>query len=222
MPDLWNIHSNKNKSRFLALVAGLIGIALAVMAKSHVQQSNGALAAFWLGVMLIAIAAVALLEDETITITVDTHRRELFFLKKSWLGQQKTRVPFTSVEGVAVRRVGRVDQFPSYHLQIRLKNGRHLKTGRWSFDLSEINDLGSQLVNAIGCPFHEGPVPRALGAQQAIFAAIGAVIVYVIWYRFTTGQICPAMWFGTAPPVVMGLAFLVLLSVIRRWPKTKS
>ncbi len=38
-----------------------------------------------------------------------------------------------------------------------------------------------------------------------ISAAIG-ILVYVIWYGVTTGQYCSAMWFGSAPPVIIFIA----------------
>lgn len=43
------------------------------------------------------------------------------------------------------------------------------------------------------------------GARLAVAAVVG-VFTWVVYYRFSVGPWCPAMWFGTAPPLVMLLA----------------
>ena len=43
--------------------------------------------------------------------------------------------------------------------------------------------------------------------------SLGAgVLIYVLWYWYEVGQFCVAMWFGTAPPVIIGLSALTLQS----------
>ena len=38
-----------------------------------------------------------------------------------------------------------------------------------------------------------------------------------LWFRLEIGPWCPAMWFGTAPPVILVAAFTLLLALFRRF-----
>lgn len=40
-------------------------------------------------------------------------------------------------------------------------------------------------------------------ALKHLLAIIGSILSYAIWYRMQVGPWCPAMWFGTAPPILM-------------------
>jgi hypothetical protein len=46
--------------------------------------------------------------------------------------------------------------------------------------------------------------------------ALWAAALYVLWYRLAVGPWCPAMWFGTPPPVIVLAAFAVLQGLFRR------
>jgi hypothetical protein len=43
------------------------------------------------------------------------------------------------------------------------------------------------------------------GARLAVAAVVG-MLSWVVYYRVNVGPWCPAMWFGTAPPLVMLLS----------------
>ncbi len=51
-----------------------------------------------------------------------------------------------------------------------------------------------------------------------LLAVMGAVTIYVIWYGLQTGgQYCNAMWFGSAPPVIMLIAFWFIWDILNRF-----
>jgi hypothetical protein len=57
--------------------------------------------------------------------------------------------------------------------------------------------------------------PASVG--YVIAAALGAVVLYAAWFRFSVGPWCPAMWFGNAPPVFILAGFALLLGLLRRF-----
>lgn len=44
-----------------------------------------------------------------------------------------------------------------------------------------------------------------------------AILIYKVWYKIVVGKFCPAMWYGPMPLIIIGLAFLSILRLLRRW-----
>lgn len=56
-------------------------------------------------------------------------------------------------------------------------------------------------------------------ALKLAVSAGGGWLGYVIWYRCHIGPWCPAMWGGTAPPVIMlVIAGMIWRIASRVWP----
>lgn len=53
--------------------------------------------------------------------------------------------------------------------------------------------------------------------NKVICAGGGAVVFYVAWYGIRFGHFCPAMWFGTAPPVIMGVVFFTIFGFLNNY-----
>jgi hypothetical protein len=51
---------------------------------------------------------------------------------------------------------------------------------------------------------------------RLLISAVFGVAAWVVYYRLRVGPFCPAMWFGTAPPVVMLLAGSALYRALGR------
>lgn len=51
---------------------------------------------------------------------------------------------------------------------------------------------------------------------KIIVSFIIAIFIYKVWYKITVGKLCPAMWYGSAPLVIIGGAFLFILLVFRK------
>jgi len=200
-----------------SLLVGLLFIWLTC--RIPVQDSN-TVAAMWLGVMLIAVGLAAIILAEEVVTTVDPGERCLRIdCRRRW-GSVSMTVPFDDVVSVNVARVGsRSDGTPSFWLQIERAGGKAFSTGRWSLSETEIRRLAERLSAEIGCGCRGGGgmrlSPASVGRVAA--AAIGAVVLYAAWFRFSAGPWCPAMWFGTAPPVFILVGFAMLLGLFRRF-----
>lgn len=200
-----------------SLLVGLLFIWLTC--RIPVQDSN-TVAAMWLGVMLIAVGLAAIILGEEVVTVVDPGQRVLTLDSRRRWGSVSVTMPFDDVASVNVARVGsRSDGTPSFWLQIGRADGKVFSTGRWSLSETEIRQLAERLSAAIGCECRGGggmPLsPASVGRVAA--AAIGAVILYAAWFRFSAGPWCPAMWFGTAPPVFILTCFALLLGLFRRF-----
>ena len=56
----------------------------------------------------------------------------------------------------------------------------------------------------------------SLAGLKLLIAFILGIAIYAIYYWFQFHQWCPAMWFGTAPPVVIGLVTLSAYRILNR------
>jgi len=214
----WQIESSSGKGLLMAvgsLLAGLLFIWLTC--RIPVQDSNTA-AAMWLGILLAGLGLAAIILAEEIVTTVDPGERCVRLdCRRRW-GNVSLTVPFDEVVSVNVAKVGsRSDGTPSFWLQIERVGGKVFSTGRWSTNEAEIQRLAERLSAGIGCECRGGVPLGPASVLRVAAAATGAVVVYAIWFRFSVGPWCPAMWFGTAPPVFVLAAFAVLLGLFRRF-----
>jgi hypothetical protein len=217
--SLLKIKSNAQKDLAVGIGLGAVGVLLLVLAGPQTGTENG-LAAFWLGALLTAGSVGVIIWGEDVAITVDPQAKRLGISKKSRFGRKKSSVCFAEVDHVGVSTVGRAGQLQTYHLLIFLKNGKTVRTGRWSCDQSEMDAVGDELAGSIGCSCSKGVRVRPAGGAEIIVAALGAVVIYALWFRIQVGQWCPAMWHGTAPPLIMLCSFSVLLTILKRLPRS--
>ncbi len=215
----WTIRSNTGKNQLVGIFSVLLGIPFVLLTVHHLKSNTNALAGFGVGILLIGIGVVALLFTEEITVIVDPGRQRLMIQRGSRLGQKLSIVNFNEIASVLVGSAGGYRGPKSYHLKISLRNGKTATTGRWSLDQSEIIALAEQLAAEIGCTSDLGILVNPVNASQIIYSVCGAVILYAIWFRIWVGPWCLAMWFGTAPPVIMLIVFSGMLGVMRRIPR---
>jgi hypothetical protein len=218
-PTRWRITSNTRKTLALAAGSLLLGLLLVWLAGGARVGGSNATAAMWLGILLAALGVAAFVFAENLVVTVDTSERRLVIDRFTRWGNSRTLLPFVDVESIRVAKLGSgADGTPSYWLQVHCRRGEVYRTGRWSTDEAEINELAEQVADAVGCASRKG-TPARPGTSVPLVtaaAALGAAALYALWYRLAVGPWCPAMWFGTAPPVIILLAFSVLLGFLRR------
>ncbi len=214
----WEIRSDAGKSGLLAVAMGLVGALFVYLTRGPGGPSGNALAAFWLGILLLGIALGSLIMAESVVLTVDPGRRVLRFQRRSFWGRRTCLRPFAAVESVGVVKLGtdRGDA-PSYFLVVNLRDGQVEGTGRWSLDPAEINALAEQLAAAVGCGCRLGAPRYPLAARHLPVALAGAAVLYALWFRLAVGPWCAAMWHGTAPPVFLLAGFAILLGLCRRF-----
>jgi len=198
-----------------SLLVGVLFIWLAC--KIPVHDSN-TVAAMWLGILLAALGLAGIILAEGVVTTVYPEQRCLRIERRWRWGKRTLLVPFDAVASVNIARVGsHSDGTPSFCLQIERQDGKTISTGRWSTNQAEMRQLAERLSSEIGCRCRGGEkllIPVALGNVAVALAA--AVALYAGWFYFSVGPWCPAMWFGTTPPVLILTAFAVLLALLRR------
>ena len=219
------ISSNTARSWLLAISAGGLGFLLILLANNQAEQSVNTTAALWLGILLegLGIAAAILMEDVHTIINPTT--RSIHITRKSWWGQHTSSISFADVQSVRVVMIGRQSGTTkasrylrlSYWIAIDLKSGASIATGRWSRNQNEIDQLAKKMSLNIGCEAHPGPRRFPLGGYHGAVAALGAILLYILFYRFWAGPWCIAMWFGTLPPIFMGMSFFAILAPLRRF-----
>lgn len=218
MRKTWQIQSSSRQGFGVAVGSLLVGfLFIWLTCRTPAHDSNTA-AAMWLGVLLVGVGLAAIILAEEVVTTVDPEQRSLRIdCRRRWGSVRKT-LPFDEVDSVNVARVGsRRGGTPTFWLQLRCRGGKVVSTGRWSMNESEIRCLAERLSSEIGCECRGGVPLSPASAGRVAAAAIGAVVMYAAWFRVSAGPWCPAMWFGTAPPVFILIAFGVLLGLFRRF-----
>src|ERR1700730_5774003 len=215
----WTIRSNAGRNQLVGVFTVVLGIPCVLLTIHNFKSSANAMAGFCLGILLIGAGVFSLLFMEEITMTVDPERRRLMIQKNSRIGHKTSVVGFDEIASVLVNSEGGYRGPRSYHLKISLKNGNTETTGRWSLDQGEIIAIAGQLAAEIGCESNPGLIMHPVNATQIVYSGLGAVILYAIWFRIWVGPWCPAMWFGTAPPVIILIAFSGILGILRILPR---
>ncbi|MBI5547995.1 MAG: hypothetical protein HY901_29280 [Deltaproteobacteria bacterium] len=216
----WQVTSNTGKTGAMAVGCVVVGVLFLWLTRHAAVGDGDTAAAKWLGVLLAGIGLAGLLFMEEVVTTVDPAQRRLVIDRRMWWSRTQQVVPFNEIESVRVVKIGsRSDGTPSFWLQIERKHGRACATGRWSLSEAEIGQLAERLAAEVGCSRQGGApsAPAPAAAIHLIAAALGAVALYALWFRMRVGPWCPAMWFGTAPPVFILASFGVLLGSLRRF-----
>ncbi|MFL5812296.1 MAG: hypothetical protein ACJ763_01865 [Bdellovibrionia bacterium] len=217
LQSFWTIQSNSKLLRGYLAGLGALGMAVIYLTRSRVQDSPNTLAAYWLGILLLSVAVGTYLFFEDTIIRVDSSIRSLVILKKGRLTKSSSVVPYDEISAVQVATIGSAHRgVVTHHLVIQLKNGKRVTPGRFSTDQAEIIEVAQRLARETGSECIIGRRLVPLTTPRYVLSAVGAVLVYVLWYRFKVGPWCPAMWYGSAPPVIIALSFFGLLGISRR------
>lgn len=220
--DAWVLQSNTAKTSVLSMGLILVGCLFILLTKDKVAGMrvwSDLMAAYYLGVLLFVLGLAALLFNENIEITVEpSAQRMLVQSRDLWASSQKI-IAFKEVAGISVQKIrSKGDRANFYHLQIQLKNGGVQRTGFWALNQPDVFAVAERLAQDIGC---EPQLPWRIyphNSKHYILASVGAILIYTVWYRLTTGQLCLAMWFGAAPIYITGASFFGILGALKYFP----
>ncbi len=211
------IESNTLKNLLLGTGFVLLGVLMLSLTQGKTDLSRDHQLIYLMGLFILLAGTATILLNERVVILVYPERGSLTVRTSSLRGSEVRVIPFAAIRSVDVVKLGQTHKGTrSYHLNIALKTGEKILTRRNSRDGDEINELARELSGLIGCKTDEAPAPQPIELGQILVSLSGAILVYVAWYRFTVGPWCRAMWFGTAPPVVMLLTFTAIMLVVRR------
>lgn len=205
----WVIRSNVMATRGLSLLFLILGLILTVKAQSPVDPSSARFMAQVLGILLICGPLLFLVFLEDIQISVDPQNQRMRIRRANWFRSKLITRAFSELADVRTLKHGRSSQgIVIYTLLLEFQDGQRLNPGLWSFSPQTIDRIVERLILETGCQATL-PAPRpSLQSNDLILPAIGAVATYVVWYRIQVGPWCLAMWHGTAPIFIMGVAFV--------------
>jgi hypothetical protein len=214
----WKISSDPKKGLLLAIGCFVVGCLILWMAGRIPTQDSNTLAGIWLGALLAGLGLAGVILDEVVSTTVHPNQKFLEIDSRRRWGKSRVVISFDEIASINVVRVGdRTDGTPTFWLQIERQDRKRFFTGGWSTSEREMGFLAERLAEEIGCDRHGGNPPNPASVGQVASSLIGAVILYVMWYRLVVGDWCMAMWFGTFPPIFLLLAFSGLLLIFRSY-----
>lgn len=181
---------------------------------------------FILGSLLAYGGVVGFLWTEDVEIFLKNN--DIIVKRKNLFRSKEQIYSLDDIEKVHVATIGRAQGPHSYHLLIYRKSGGSIKTGRWSWNQSEMLLAAEQLSLQLHS-FHTSglivhPIVRNVTVEevpipQTVLALGIAIFIYALWYRWQVGPWCPAMWFGSAPVVIITSSTWIFLSLLRRLPQ---
>jgi len=213
--NFWVIHSDRNKHQLLFVFGIAIGILFIFLSYSQINTSSNHLAAFWLGLFIFLICAIALIEDSQTTVEVFTDKKYLRILKISRFTSKISKINFSDIDHIFVGSRVRKN-LETFYLALKLKNGKTIGTSKWSFNQDEIIQIAQQLAESIHCPVEQSTYFYPLNTTRYLLSGAGSILIYAIWYKSQVGPFCSAMWFGSAPALIISFSFLFILSILRR------
>ncbi len=194
----------------------LVGALFLLLLRNRVALDSNELSAQYLGYLLIFIGGSALLINERIAIELRKESGFLFFSSTSIFGTKKQTVTFASVDRVSISRVGRArNNVQFYFLHLHLKNGTRLPTGMILSSAESAQAEADRISEIIGCPSQQIALPSDHRFSTFLLAFVVGVIAYAVYYRISVGPPCKAMWFGTAPPVIIMLVTWFTYGILR-------
>ena len=216
--NAWTIQSNTRDTKLASAGFAALGC-LFLWLTSRLPSSaedTGVLAAFWLGVLLLAIGAGVFLFIEDVVLSIDEARKTLTVTRQSRAGTHVSSLGFADVGSVDVASIGRSHRgVVTHHLVLVMKSGKRVPANRWSVDHSEIVALAERLSRALGCPLHVERSYNPVDFKMLAVSAAGAALAYVAYYAMTVGPVCKAMWLGTLPALFIPIAFFILFRLLR-------
>ncbi len=188
------------------------------------QFTDNALAAMGLGLLLLTVGLTALVAGGTRKVKADPIARVLSIETSSrFSGTQTRHILFGNVAAVIVARLTN-DDLVFYHTVIRLKSGGSESLRDLSLDANACASRASALARCIGCSEDANGVAEqrpfgfsALAQPVRVVVALAVgMLVWAVYYRASVGPFCPAMWFGSAPILIVALTTAATFRLLGR------
>ena len=219
------ICSNKKSSLWLGVFISILGILILYLTSRSTDLNSNQAAARGLGLLLFILGVAAVIFVEDIKTTIDPIKKTIDYQMTTRFSSRRRKILFSEVESVRVSRVGHhgSSRTPAYMASLVLKSKEILRTGRWSILEDEIQQLADEISMMIGCERSGLPqINTSKEAQNFILSLILGILTWVIYYRLKIGPLCPAMWGGNAPAVVILSSFLSFLHLLRHLSRYQS
>lgn len=199
------IQTNRKRNFYLSITLALLGSFFVWKMQGIASPNNNQLAALGLGYLLLVLCAAGIVLDEQILTEFDSERKQIRQKTKNLFQSQVRYIPYTDVERIGVARVGRPSNATEfYFLTLVLKNGDHVGTGHWVMSRENAYQQAQDIATRVGCSVNEGRLPNSkMNLSNLAIALLTGFSVYAIYYRKSVGPWCPAMWFGSAPLVIV-------------------
>lgn len=212
------IRSNQSKNIILAIILILVGALFVWKLYDAIPLDSNQSAALWLGYLLLFIGAAALTWNEQIITEFDRDRQQVRQLAKNLFESRMRHIPFSDIERIGVARVGRASSNTEfYFLTLVLKNGERLGTGHWVMSREEAYQQAQEIASFVGCAVNDGKLPNpAMNSSNLAIAVLIGIAIYAVYYRKAVGPWCPAMWFGSAPPIIILSSTWTAFTLLRR------
>ncbi|MBK7890499.1 MAG: hypothetical protein IPJ84_06530 [Bdellovibrionales bacterium] len=212
------IQSNRRKNIILAIGLSLVGALFVWKLHDVTPLDSNQSAALWLGYLLLFLGAAALTFNEQVTTEFDRERQQVRQLAKNLFESRKRHIPFSDIERIGVARIGRPSSNTEfYFLTLILKNGERLGTGHWVMSREEAYQQAQEIASFVGCAVNDGKLPNpAMNSSNLAIAALTGIVIYAAYYRKAVGPWCPAMWFGSAPPIIILSSTWTTFALLRR------
>lgn len=212
------IQSNRNKNIILATALMLLGALFVWKLHDVTPLNSNQSAALWLGYLLLFIGAAALTWNEQVTTEFDRERQQVRQLAKNLFESRMRHIPFSDIERIGVARVGRPSSNTEfYFLTLILKNGERVDTGHWVMSREAAYHQSEEIAGFVGCAVNDGKLPNpSMNSSNLAIAVLIGIAIYAAYYRKAVGPWCPAMWFGSAPPIIILSSTWTAFTLLRR------
>lgn len=175
-------------------------------------------AALWVGYLLLFLGFTTITLNEQVTTEFDRERQQVRQLAKNLFESRIRHIPFSDIERIGVARIGRPSSKTEfYFLTLILKNGERLGTGHWVMSREAAYHQAQEIAGLVGCAVNDGRLPNpAMNSSNFAIAVLIGIAIYAMYYRKAVGPWCPAMWFGSAPPIIILSSTWTAFTLLRR------
>lgn len=140
------IETDVRRNTIVAVCVTLMGILIYYLG---IGRDDWAVAG---GFLLMFMGLGVLLYGDHTVIMIYPERKSLTVRKSSILSRKKSTIHFTDVDRIEVVRIGKLRSgIYSYFLNIYLKDGSRILTGRNSSDRDEIMQIATKAAEIIDC-----------------------------------------------------------------------
>jgi len=209
----WHLEKKQQFSSFFFILI------ISVLFYLSTLETQGNKFLYYLALFFTAMFIYGLIMNAHERITIDVLNKRIIFSYINRFSSKLKNIPFELIDYIYIYERENSEGSPSYDLYVELKSGKSMCVVNYDYSKQNVIELGNKLSHEIGCDFRFDKNMRGyfFNYKMVASAAFFSLLSYIVWYRLTTGQICTAMWFGTAPIVIIGLVFVSSLNLLRRY-----
>ncbi len=215
--EIMTIEGDVKKDELATLFIGLFGLGMTLAGLFLTTPPI----LLWIGMLFLGGWVYSVISNFKQTITINPNSKNIKITKQTRFTNNDTIIPFDHIQSIEIieyEMYSEDEPSPTaFHLQLRTKDNTTYLMHKASKNAADLKPTADKIAQQIGCPSktERSTPPKDLNIQHMIIAGISAVVIYILWYRLFTGQICPAMWAGSAPPIIILVVFIIVLRLLR-------